>query len=281
MLQTEARSTKKKTIIESRRGLFQLDFNGLWQYRELLFFLVWRDIKVRYKQAFIGIGWAVMQPVATMLVFTIVFGHFARIPSDGIPYPLFAFTALLPWTYFSQALARSGGSLVGDAHLISKVYFPRLIIPIATAITPFFDFIFSFLTLIFLMFWFGIVPHWGLLSLPLFLMLAFGTSLSLSLWLSPLHVRFRDVGHALPLLIQLWMYACPVVYPVSVVPEKWRMMYSMNPMTGVVEGFRWAMLGSKSPDLLVIMMSSIAVLVLLMSGMVFFKRQERSFADII
>jgi lipopolysaccharide transport system permease protein len=268
-------------VLQPRHGLFHLDLGSLWQYRELLYFLVWRDVKVRYKQTAIGIGWAILQPLMTMALFTVVFGNFAQIPSDGLPYPVFAYTALLPWTYFSQALSRSGTSLVGNANLITKVYFPRLIIPLAAAAAPTVDFLFSFFILLGLMAWFGIVPNWGVLALPLFLLFAVLTALAVSLWLAPLNVQYRDVGHTIPFFIQFWMYASPVAYPISLVPEPWRPLYSLNPMAGVIEGFRWALLGKDHPDFIVMAVSVAMMLALLLGGMVYFKKTEQTFADIV
>ena len=274
-------STAPVILIQPSKGLFHLDLRSVWHYRELLYFLVWREVKVRYKQTAIGAAWAIFQPLMTMVIFTVVFGNFAKIPSDGLPYPIFAYTALLPWTYFSQALSRSGASLVGNANLITKVYFPRLIIPLAGVAAPAVDFLFSFLILLGLMLWYGVTPTWGVLALPLFVTLALLTALAVSLWLSPLNVKYRDVGHTLPFLVQFWMYASPVAYPVSLVPEKWRLLYSLNPMAGVIEGFRWALLGKESPDFAVIAVSTCVVLVLLFGGIVYFKKMERTFADIV
>jgi len=253
----------------------------LMDYWELLYFLVWRDVKVRYKQTFIGVAWAILQPVMTMMIFTVIFGNFAKMPSDGLPYSIFAYTALLPWNYFSQGVSRTGVSLVGDSNLIRKVYFPRLIIPLASVAAPFLDFFVSFLVLLVMMVWFGITPSWGVLFLPLFLLLALMTALAVGLWLSPLNVRYRDVGHTIPFLIQFWMYASPVAYSVSLIPEKWRLLYSLNPMVGVIEGFRWALLGKQSPAFSVIALSAVMVAALLLGGIVFFKRMERTFADTI
>ena len=248
---------------------------------ELLYFLVWRDVKVRYKQTFIGVAWAILQPLMTMMIFTVIFGNFAKLPSDGLPYPIFAFTALLPWNYFSQAISRSGSSLVGDSSLIRKVYFPRLIIPLAAVAAPLVDFFVSFLVLLIMMAWFGIAPSWGLLFLPLFLLLALMTALAVGLWLSALNVRYRDVGHTIPFLLQFWMYASPVAYSISLIPEKWRLLYSLNPMAGVIEGFRGALLGKESPAFAVMALSAAIIAALLLGGIVFFKRMERTFADII
>lgn len=273
--------TKPTAVIQPSEGLFHLDLQMVWQYHELLYFLVWREVKVRYKQTVIGVAWAVFQPLMTMVIFTVIFGHFANIPSDGLPYPIFAYAALLPWNYFSEAIARGGASLVGEANLIRKVYFPRLIIPLASVVTPVVDFFFSFLFLLGMMAWFGIGPTWGVLGLPLFLLLALITALAVGLWLSALNVRYRDVRYTIPFLTQFWMYASPVVYPVSLVPERWRLLYSLNPMAGVVEGFRWGLLGKESPDFGVITVSATAVIVLLLGGIVFFKRMERTFADVV
>lgn len=268
-------------LIGPDKGLFHLDLGELWQYRELLYILIWRDVKVRYKQTVIGATWVILQPLMTMVIFTVVFGNFAKIPSDGLPYPVFAYTALLPWTYFAQALSRSGVSVVGSANLITKVYFPRLIVPLSGAVSPAVDFLLSFIILLGLIVWYKIRFTLCIFALPLFIILAFITALSVSLWLSPLNVRYRDVGYTIPFLNQIWMYASPVVYPISLVPEKWRLLYSLNPMAGVIEGFRWALLGKESPDFGVMAVSASVVLVLLLSGIVFFKRMEPTFADVI
>jgi lipopolysaccharide transport system permease protein len=268
-------------VIQPPRGLGSLDVAALWEYRELLYFLVWRDVKVRYKQTFIGASWAIFQPAMTMAIFTVVFGNFAKIPSDGLPYAVFAYTALLPWTYFSTALSRSATGLVSNANLITKVYFPRLIVPLASVIAPAVDFLFAFLLLLGLMAWFGIVPTWGILVLPLFFLLAMITALAIGLWLAPLNARYRDVGHTIPFLTQFWMFASPVVYPVSLIPESWRLLYSLNPMVGVIEGFRWALLGKGDTDFSPMLVSVAVVLVLLVGGVVYFKRMERTLADVI
>jgi|SRR5215472_2855976 len=268
-------------VIQAQRGVGHLDLAALWEYRELLYFLVWRDLKVRYKQTLIGAGWAIFQPVMTMVIFTVVFGNLAKIPSDGLPYAVFAYAALLPWTYFSQALTGSGLCLVNSAHLITKVYFPRLIMLLAAVITPAVDFLLSFVLVLGLVAWFGIAPTWGLLALPLFFLLAMGTALAVGLWLSPLNVRYRDVGYTIPFLTQFWLFASPVAYPVSLVPESWRLLYSLNPMVGVIEGFRWALLGKENPNFMVMLVSTAVILVLLVGGIIFFKQMERTFADVI
>jgi lipopolysaccharide transport system permease protein len=268
-------------LIQPRSGWLSFDLAALYRYRELLYFLTWRDVIVRYKQAAVGVAWAVLQPLLTMVVFTVIFGRFAKMPSDNLPYPIFAFTALLPWNYFAQAIGRSGTSLVSNANLVSKVYFPRLVIPISGAIAPLVDFVISFVILLGMMVWYGIAPTWGILALPLFTLLAVVTAVAVSLYLAALNVKYRDVGHAIPFLVQFWMYASPVVYSVSIIPEKWRLLYSLNPMVGVIEGFRWALLGKEQPDFAVMAMSTIVVAILLVGGLVYFKRTERVFADII
>ena len=273
---------RKPTIqIRPRRGLFQLDLLSIWQYRELLGYLIWRDTKVRYKQAIMGAGWAVFQPIFSMLLFTAIFSYVAKLPSDGLPYPLFAYAGMLPWNFIAQATSRSGTSLVGESHLISKIYFPRLIIPLAAASAPAVDLLCALLMMIPLMLWFGVPPGWQILLFPLFLVMALLTALAFSLWFSALHVRFRDVGHVIPFFVQSWMFASPVVYPVSVVPQKWRLLYNLNPVVGVVEGFRWTLLGQPAPSLKTILPSMCIVLLLLVSGLVYFKRTERTFADVI
>jgi lipopolysaccharide transport system permease protein len=279
---SHGRSVEAVTVlIEPTRSAFQLDLTSVWSYWELLYFLVWRDVKVRYRQMALGTGWAIVQPLLTMLLFTAVFSGIAKIPSQGVPYPIFAYTALLPWSYFSQALGRSGTSLISNASLITKVYFPRLIIPFSAVISPIVDFASAFALLLGLMAWYGIVPGWAVLTLPVFLLLCLLTALAVTLWLSAMCVRYRDVGMVIPFLLQVWMYASPVAYPVDLVPEKWRLLYALNPMAGVIEGFRWALLGTRAPDFTVMAVSSAAVVVMLYGGLVYFKRMERVFADVV
>ena len=253
----------------------------LWEYRELLYFLVWRDVKVRYKQTAIGAGWAVLQPLLTMVIFTMVFGKFANMPSNGLPYPVFSLAAILPWTYFARALNQSITSVVGNANLITKVYFPRLLLPIAAVVSGLIDFAIGFVFLIGLMLWYHIVPDWEVLYLPFFIILTMLTALAVSLWLSVINVRYRDVGQAVPFLVQIWMFASPVAYAVSAVPERWRTLYSLNPMAGVVEGFRWALTNSESPPIIPIALSTLMVIVLLYGGFLFYRRMEETFADVI
>jgi lipopolysaccharide transport system permease protein len=279
--QAHATGTVPVTVIEPSRGWLALDLKELWDYRELLYFLIWRDVKVKYKQTIIGAGWAILQPFMTMIVFTLVFNKIADISSEGIPYPIFAYTGLLAWNLFAGALNRSTVSLVSQVGLVSKVYFPRLIIPLSATISGVVDFAIAFIILLGMMFWYGILPTAALLSVPLFITIALVAALSVGLWLSALYVRYRDVGQAIPFLVQIWMFASPVAYPVSAVPEKWRLLYSLNPLAGVIEGFRWAMLGKESPDFVVIAVSAIAMITLLFGGIAYFKRTERTFADLI
>jgi lipopolysaccharide transport system permease protein len=267
--------------IEHSRGWASLKLQELWQYRELVYIFVWRDLKVRYKQTAIGLVWAILQPLMTMIIFTLVFGKFAKMPSDGLPYAVFSYAALLPWNYFARSLTGSISSVVENAHLITKVYFPRLLLPISATLSGIIDFGISFIFLLGMMTWFGFVPTWGALLLPLFLLLIILTALSVSLWLSVINVRYRDVGQAIPLLVQLWLFASPVAYPVSVVPQQWRLLYSLNPMTGVIEGFRWALFGKENPPLIPLMVSMVVVAGLLWGGMVFFKRMELTFAEVV
>lgn len=262
-------------------GKLSLRLEELWEYRELLYFFVWRDIKVRYKQTVIGAGWAVIQPLLTMIIFTLVFGKFAKMPSNGLPYPIFTFVALLPWIYFASSLQRSVLSVVNNSNLITKVYFPRLLLPISAVVSGIVDFAIAFVFLVGMMVWYGIVPDWEILFVPFFVLLTMLTALSVSLWLSVLNVRYRDVGQAIPFVVQLWLFASPVAYAVSVVPEEWRLLYSLNPMAGVVEGFRWALTTSESPPVLPIVVSTIMVGILFWSGVIFFKRMEETFADVI
>lgn len=270
-----------RILIEPTSSLFCLDLSAVWKHRELLLFLAWRDVKARYAQTMMGIGWALVQPLLSMAIFTVIFSYWAKLPSDGLPYPLFAYTALLPWLYFSRSLDKSAGSLVAEAGLIKKVYFPRVIIPLSATLVGLVDFFVGLVLLIGMMIWYGIAPTYGVLALPFLLLLALATSLAVSLWLSAVHVKYRDIGAVLPLIIQLWMYASPVVYSVNMVPQKWRTLYSLNPMVGVIEGFRWALLGKVSPDFLAIGLSAGVVIMLLLGGLVYFKWMERTFADVI
>lgn len=267
--------------IEAKKGVHWINLPELWRYRELLFFLVWRDVSVRYRQSLLGIGWAILQPFLTMIVFTIIFGRFAKIPSDGIPYPIFSYCGLLAWTYFSRSLSASSGSLVGSKNLISKVYFPRLILPLSGVIVGIVDFVVAFSFLIVMMLWYGIVPTLGLFFLPLFIIMAMMTALGTGLWLTALNVMYRDIKFVVPFLTQLWMFGSPVIYSSTLFPEKWRTLYSLNPMVGVIEGFRWALLGKAAPDWNIVAISSLVILFLLFSGLMYFRKMEKTFADII
>lgn len=268
-------------VIEPSRGWVGLKLKELWEYRELVYFLVWRDVKVRYKQTALGAAWAVIQPLFSMLVFTVVFGKLAKMPSDGIPYPLFSYAALLPWNYFAQGLSSSSDSLVGSANLIRKVYFPRLAIPVAAVCGGVVDFLIAFGVLLLMMGYFGVSPTANVMWLPGFLLLAVVTALGVGLWLSALNVQYRDVKYTVPFLVQFWMYATPIVYPSSLLPEPWKTLYGVNPMAGVVEGFRWALLGVKTPPGAMLWVSVAAAVLLLVSGAYFFRRMEKTFADVV
>jgi lipopolysaccharide transport system permease protein len=268
-------------VIEPPRSWEAMNLRELWGYRELLYFLTWREVKVRYKQTAVGAAWAVLQPLLTMVVFSVIFGALIRVPSDGLPYPVFAYTALLPWTFFSSALTRASGSLVNDAPLLTKVYFPRLLLPISAVLSVTLDFGVAFVILLAMMGWYGIVPGVALLTLPLFLLLAFTTALGCGLWLSALNVRYRDIAYVTPFLIQIWFFVTPVAYPSSIIPERWRALYGLNPMTGVVEGFRWALLDTAGAPGATIAVSTMVVLILFLGGVFFFRRTEHGFADVV
>jgi lipopolysaccharide transport system permease protein len=267
--------------IRPSRGWFDLELGDVWRYRELLIVLTLRDIQVLYKQAALGVAWAIIQPIFAVVIFSVIFGRFARMPSDGVPYPVFAFAAVLPWTYFSEAVRRGGTGLVTDSELVRKVYFPRLITPLAGVIAPMLDFLIAFAVLLGVMLWFGVMPSFRLLVAAPLLVIAALLALGMGLWLGPINVRFRDVKYTLPFMLQIWMYATPIVYPLSIVPARWKALYSLNPMVGVIEGFRWAVFGKGSPDVVAIGLSLAIIAVLLIGGLIFFKRMERSFADLI
>lgn len=269
------------TTIRPSHGWRAVDLHEIWTYRELLYFLVWRDIKVRYKQTALGASWAVIQPFFTMVIFSLFFGRLAGVPSDDVPYPIFSFAALVPWTFFANGLTMSANSLVGSQELIRKVYFPRLTIPAATVLAGLVDFAIAFVVLCGMMLFYGIVPGPAVLwTLPL-LLLALVTALGTGLWLSALNVQYRDVRYAVPFLAQIWLFATPIAYPSSLLDEPWRTLYALNPMVGVVEGFRWALLGTETAPGPMILVSSLAALLLLVGGMFYFRRMERTFADIV
>jgi lipopolysaccharide transport system permease protein len=267
--------------IEPSRGWVTLKLREIWEYRELLYFLIWRDIKVRYKQTALGATWAIIQPLMTMVVFSLFFGRLAKIPSDGVPYPIFSFAALVPWTFFANGLTASSNSIVGSSHLITKVYFPRLVAPLASVLPGVVDFALAFVILLGMMLFYGIVPGLAILWLPLFLLLALVTALGIGLWLSALNVEYRDVRFLVPFLTQIWLFATPIAYPSSLLPEPWRTIYGLNPMVGVVEGFRWALLGTNQAPGPMILVSTAAALLILVSGAFYFRRMERTFADIV
>jgi lipopolysaccharide transport system permease protein len=278
---TQGSLEKPRTSIEPPRGWQALEWREFWAYRELLFFLTWRDIKVRYKQTVLGAVWAILQPVLTMVVFSIIFGRLAKLPSEGLPYPVFTFTALLPWQLFSFALTSSSNSLIESQNLITKVFFPRLIVPIASTIAGLVDFAIAFVVLLGMMFYYRITPQVYIWTLPLFLLLALASALAVGLWLSALNVKYRDIRYVVPFLAQFWMYATPVAYSSQLIPEQWHWLYSLNPMTGVVEGFRWALLGKSALNLPFLLLSAVVVLIFLVSGLYYFKRVESGFADVI
>jgi lipopolysaccharide transport system permease protein len=257
-------------------------WRDLWRYRELFYFLAWRDILVRYKQTVIGVAWAVLRPLLTMVVFTIVFGKLGKFPSGGVPYPILVYVAMLPWQFFASSLAESSSSLVGNANLISKVYFPRLIVPASAVITSFVDFLVAAVMLLALMTWYGFWPDWRVVTLPFFVLIAFAAAMGAGLWLTALNVKYRDFRYVVPFIVQFGLYVSPVGFSSAVVPERWRLLYSLNPMVGVIDGFRWALLGGKTalymPGFL---LSVIVVAVALLTGIAYFRRTERIFADII
>ena len=267
--------------LEPSSGFLRLKLRDVWAYRELLYFLVWRDVKVRYKQTALGAAWAILQPVMTMVVFSVFFGRLAKVPSDGIPYPVFAFAALLPWQLFAYALSESSNSLVSNQNLITKVYFPRLVIPMSAVLAGLVDFAVAFVILLGMMRYYGIVPTAAIALLPLFVLLAVATALAVGLWLSALNVKYRDVRYTIPFLTQFWLFATPVAYPSTLVPERWRALYGLNPMAGVVEGFRWALLGKSQGPGPLLAVSVGAVVVLLVGGLIYFRRMESTFADIV
>lgn len=269
------------TVIEPRSGWIPLDLAELWAYRELLYFLVWRNVKVRYKQTVLGATWAVIQPFLTMVVFSLFFGKLAEVPSDGIPYPIFSYAALVPWTFFANGLNQSSNSLVGSSSLIRKIYFPRLVVPVSAVLSGAVDFTIAFVVLLGMMAYYGFAPTANVLWLPLLLLLALVTSLGVGLWLSAMNVQFRDVRYTVPFLVQIWLFSTPIAYPSSLVPEVWRPLYAVNPMVGVVEGFRWALLGTDTAPGPMILVSSLAAAALFAGGALYFRRMERTFADIV
>jgi len=270
-----------RVIIEPTIGWGSLNLRELWVHRDLVYFLVWRDIKVRYKQTVLGAGWAILQPLLTMAVFSLFFGKLVRVPSDGAPYALFSYAGLVPWTFVANGLIQASNSLVGNSNLLTKVYFPRLAIPIAAVAAGVIDFAMALLFAFGMMAYYGLAPTPRIAMLPVFLLLSVAVSLGASLWLAALHVQYRDVRYILPFLLQFWMFATPIAYPSSLLSEPWRTFYGINPMVGVVEGFRWSLLGVATSPLYTILVSSVVTAVLLLSGGYYFRRMERTFADIV
>lgn len=268
------------TRIVPSSGWVPLKVRDMWEYRELLYFLTWRDIKVRYKQTALGAAWAILQPFMTMVAFSLFFGQLGKIPSDGVPYPVFSFAALLPWGFFANALSQSSNSVVGSASLVSKVYFPRLVIPIASVLSGVVDFGIAFGVMLAMMAYFRVVPTLAMVVLPFLLLMALVTALGVGLWLSALNVEYRDVRYAIPFLSQLWLFATPVAYPSSLLSEPWRTVYALNPMAGVVDGFRWALLGTPSPGATLLVSAAVSF-VLLATGAFYFRRMEQTFADVV
>lgn len=266
--------------IRPMNGWVPIDLKEIWEYRELLQTFVVRDIKVRYKQTALGAAWAVIQPLFMMVVFTLFFGKLAKIPSEGIPYPIFSYAALLPWTLFAEGLSRSTNSMISNAGIMTKVYFPRLILPISGVVSPLVDFAIAFVILLGMMLYFGFYPTVNIIWLPAFILLALATSLGVGLWLSALNVQYRDFQYTVPFLIQIWLFASPVVYPSSLLPEPYRMIYGLNPMAGVIEGFRWALLETTPPSSLIVV-SVVVVIAILISGAFYFRRMEKTFADVV
>jgi lipopolysaccharide transport system permease protein len=268
------------THIEPSKSWLAFGWTEMWHFRELLYFLTWRDIKIRYKQTVLGFVWAVLQPFMTMIVFSLFFGKLAKMPSEGVPYPIFNFTALLPWQFFEGSINTSTSSLVANANMITKVYFPRLFIPVSAIVSGLVDFAIAFIVLIGMMFFYHIAPNLGVLLLPLFLLLAMITAMGVSLWMSALNVKYRDVRYVVPFLMRFWFFATPIAYPSNLLNEPWRTLYGLNPMVGVVEGFRWALLGTQPPEAM-LFLSILISLTLLISGLIYFNRTEKTFADII
>jgi len=269
------------TIVKPSKGWVSLKLGELHEYRELIYFLTWRDIKVRYKQTVLGAAWAIIQPFFTMVVFSLFFGKLAKVPSDGIPYPIFAYAALVPWTFFANGLSQSSNSLVGNANLIKKVYFPRLVVPVSSVISGLVDFVLAFIVLVGMMLVYGIFPTINIVWLPCLLLLTLVSALGVGLWLSAMNVQFRDVRYTVPFLTQFWLFATPIAYPSSLLSEPWRTLYGINPMVGVVEGFRWALLGADTAPGPIIVVSALVALALLVGGAFYFRRMEKTFADVV
>lgn len=281
MSQEQLVSSAPTVVIESTRGWASLHLAELWAYRELLYFFIWRDVKVRYKQTVMGASWAIIQPFLTMVVFSLFFGRLAKVPSDELPYPVFSYAALVPWTFFANGLAQASATLVARADMVKKIYFPRLLMPMAAVLAGLVDLVLAFAVLLAMMLFYGIAPTINALWLPLFLLLALITCLGVSFWLSAMNVQFRDVRYVVPFLVQMWLFLTPIAYPSSLLDEPWRTLYGVNPLAGVVEGFRWALLGTKTAPGPMVAVSSLVAVALLVSGAFYFRRMERTFADVV
>lgn len=281
-METPPAAPRHLTRVQRSHGWVSLRLGDLWEYRELVYFLTWRDVKVRYKQTVLGAAWAILQPFLTMLVFSLFFGRLAKMPSDGVPYPIFAFAALVPWSFFANGLTQSSNSLVGSANLITKVYFPRLAVPVATILSGAIDFLLAFVVLVGMMLYYRIAPSPNVVWLPVFMLLALLAALGTGLWLSAMNVQFRDVRYTVPFLTQFWMFATPIAYPISLLKETWQQtVFGLNPMVGAVEGFRWAIFGTREAPIAVVAVSFASAAALLVSGALYFRRMERTFADIV
>jgi lipopolysaccharide transport system permease protein len=272
--------TVSQTIIEPKKGWQLIDWKELYAYKDLFYFLVWRDIKILYKQTILGLAWAIIRPVFSMIVFSIIFGRMAQVPSDGIPYPVFSYAALLPWTYFSTAMTDSTQSLINNAPMLTKIYFPRLIIPMTPVLAKLVDFVLSFFILALLMAWYGVVPTWNILFLPLLILLMILTASGVGMWLSALAIQYRDIRHAIQFISQILLYTAPVVWPVSLIPEQYRLLYGLYPMAGVIEGFRASLIGANPMPWDLILIGSLSALLIALSGAFYFRRLERFFADV-
>lgn len=281
MTTTDFSEKQPALVIRPPKGLAALELRDLWEYRDLLYLFVWRDIKVRYKQTIVGTSWAIIQPFIAMIVLSLFFGKLAKMPSEGIPYPIFAYSALVPWTYLVNVLTQSSNSVVSNRAVVTRVYFPRLIIPMTTVMTGLMDFAIAFAMLLGMMLFYGILPTVAILTLPFFLLLGIVTALGLGLWLAALNVKYRDIGFTLPFLTQIWFFVTPIAYPSSLVPERWQAIYGLNPMAGVVEGFRWALLGKTEAPGMILAVSVLVAVCLLIGGLYFFRHKEDTFADVV
>jgi lipopolysaccharide transport system permease protein len=279
--QEDYEKTRPFITVRPSRGWVSIDFHELWEYRELLYFLIWRDITVRYKQTILGVAWAIIQPMFTMVIFSLFFGGLAHVPSDNIPYPIFSYAALVPWTFFANGLGQSTNILIGESNLIKKIYFPRLVLPVAAILSGSVDFSLAFIVLLGMILFYGLIPTMAVIWLPFLLLLALISALGFGLWLSALNVQFRDIRYAVPFMIQAWMFATPIAYPSSLLSEPWHTIYGVNPMAGVVEGFRWALLGTQTAPGPMIIVSTLMALGILISGVFYFRRMEDTFADVV